>query len=146
MFSAHYTAYEWPKKSSLKVYRIKGEFMRIWWQFFSPLPPPRRKSRSSASSPSWLASPTTCLWPCDWLFPLGKRSLRLTTWAFFFFFINTAMEEWQTTRKRRRDYEFTDMELLERDKLQFCERIEGTAKWTDESLEGCSVDEWISRR
>ncbi len=34
------------------------------------------------------------------------------------------------------------MELLERDKMRFCERIEGTAKWMDESLER-SVDEWI---
>lgn len=37
-----------------------------------------RTLKSLASSPSWLASLTTCLWPCVWLCPQERRSLRPT--------------------------------------------------------------------
>lgn len=51
---------------------------------YAPLSSCRRIWRSSVLSLSWLALPTTCLWPCGCQFPPEKRSLRLSAWVFSF--------------------------------------------------------------
>lgn len=74
----------------------------IWQQLSSSC----RKSRSTVSSPSWLVSPTTCPWPCVWLFPPVKRSLRLTTWKKKYIYCHWGKTHGQERQKRLADYRY----------------------------------------